>query len=98
MLAKPMEVKTDQFLCEGVIWTRWMHCGDLHSVTHSSFLALDAIAFLQIVEMQPMVRTLARHHARFFVRALNFAEMSISDFVHSSQILQDALGDEMMNV
>lgn len=58
-------------LCEPVIWTRWVHFGDLSSTTHVNLLALEVERFENLVQSYPPVQMSLLTHAARFVAGLN---------------------------
>merc|ERR1712242_62821 len=67
-------------LCEPVLWTRWVHLGDLSSITHASFLVIELVDFENLVWSYPAVQMSLVKHAQRFVAGLNaFAAGDLCD-------------------
>jgi len=67
-------VRVNQWVAEGVLWTRWAHRGTLRAQTESRLLAIDANRLVNIMSTFPTLHGL--NYAVKFVEKLNQAASS----------------------
>lgn len=63
---KTFTIHDKAWLCEGALWSKWIHVGDLTAVTHCSLLSLDAVRLAEVMNTEVSIRTLTSSYARNF--------------------------------
>jgi len=82
-------------LCEPVLWTHWVHCGDCIAHSHTSMFKLRSSDFQALVSAYTIVNSIVRKHAALFVRTLNAQDRTQrTDLFDSMRMLEE---DERMN-
>lgn len=81
----PRNMETGQWACEAVLWTRWIHCGNLLAVNESTFHCIDSEKFRLILSPTPFMHV--RQYATAFVAHINHIcsnneRRELSDFMH----------------
>jgi len=74
------ELSRGQWVCEPVLWTPWVHLGDLHACRESQLMLIDSAKFGAAVSRQ----------CRFWFRTRNYAKRFIA---HLNEVDKDKLTD-----
>jgi len=64
-------LRENKWVCEAVLWTPWLHLGDLLAVTESQIVSVDAASFSEAVQINKPLWHAVHRYADKFVRALN---------------------------
>jgi hypothetical protein len=64
-------LNAQHWCCEAVLWTQWVHQGDMSADIECLLMALDAAKFRDIVCEHSMDRSFVTGYARAFLKALN---------------------------
>jgi len=87
--------KDTRTLCEAVLWTNWIHCGDAVSRRYTLIFSLSAADFHALTACYAVVNTIMKQQARLFVDVLNNMDRSLrSDLLDSTSIVAE---DEKAN-
>merc|ERR1711879_155753 len=87
-LKRAVALEVGDWICEPVLWTRWVCVGDATAVGHVSMLAINTERLKELIESYPMLQELLMEHANMFVLALNCAE-DPSDLFDTGRIFLD---------
>jgi hypothetical protein len=84
-----------EWICEAVLWTPWLHLGDLHAARESQLITINAAAFGDSVRQNKPMWLGLRRYAEKFVRTLNKIEREdLTDLLHqvlaSQEIIDEA--------
>lgn len=63
--------QSQEWLCEPVLWTRWVHLGDVHATTECALISIDAAKFGEVLCMNKATWEVASSYCRNYLEALN---------------------------
>jgi len=67
----PVDVEAGQFFCEAVLWTPWVHRGEMCAKTECCIISLDSAKFGVIVQDHPQEFALPKNYCGAFLRFLS---------------------------
>lgn len=70
-MSRPRSVSHEDWMCEPALWTQWVHLGDLHAMTESNLICIDAERFSEVMCASRSSWTLASRYCRRYVDCLN---------------------------
>jgi len=80
----PQHVSEGQWVAEAVLWTSWLHLGDLQAVTEGQAISIDAHRFGEAVLVYRPSWLAFRMYAQRFVQAMNNIEQKdLTDLMHT---------------
>ena len=94
------------WLCEGALWTSWLHAGDLRAVTDVEATSIHSSKFGEVIRENPDVHQVVVEYARAFVDQLNCMDDSctsdvfthLMDYDHLRQVLESSVdGEEVIS-
>merc|ERR1719221_500174 len=102
--SEPVDVEAGQFFCEPVLWTPWVHRGEMCAKTECCIISLDSAKFGAIVQDHPHEFALPKNYVAAFLRFLNewSAQGGIVSDVHpcirDSEEIAAILGEQVKAV
>jgi len=84
-----MATKED-WLCEAVLWTSWIHCGSARATTGSAIISIEGSSFAQTVCQETVTRQFASEYAANYVAWLSciprgdLTDLSIHKSMHET--------------
>eukprot|EP00928_Gymnodinium_smaydae_P008467 TRINITY_DN13083_c0_g8_i1.p1 TRINITY_DN13083_c0_g8~~TRINITY_DN13083_c0_g8_i1.p1 ORF type:complete len:720 (+),score=148.81 TRINITY_DN13083_c0_g8_i1:273-2432(+) len=67
------------WICEMVLWTEWVHRGQLRALEECELIKVEADQFSQVVRQEPSVLEFIREHAMWFMAWLQDNKTGVSD-------------------
>jgi len=83
-------IGSSTWVCEAVLWTKWVHCGTLRAISESKLMALDAKKFQNI--MGTLISMHVTRYGESFVYNLNQqAKVEHTDYEELTEEMEDSL-------
>merc|ERR1712083_1151126 len=64
-------VNQTHWICEGVLWTEWYHCGDLYAKSDCTFISINPDRFGHVMRGNEWMDNMAKTYAVNYVEHLN---------------------------
>lgn len=93
-VSTPEMVLVGQWVCEPVLWTPWIHLGDLEAMQDSQVIQIDSSKFGETVASARKLLLAMRRYAEGFLAHLNEVDKEdLSDLCHTLFSSQEILDD-----